>query len=79
MTITEFNSLSDHDKYDITFNQGTFVEYFVNENKRYALYSLFNFYSEVEYNSIDNKIIKIRCFNDGELLDKYCFLRKGNS
>ena len=75
MTINEFNLLENHIKFDLTFNQGTFIEYFINGNQRFALYSIFKFYVEVEYNSIENKIVNIISFDDGELLEKYTFIR----
>ncbi|HCY80933.1 hypothetical protein [Xanthomarina gelatinilytica] len=75
MTINEFNLLENHIKFDLTFNQGTFIEYFINGNQRFALYSIFKLYVEVEYNSIENKIVNIISFDDGELLEKYSFFR----
>lgn len=75
MTINEFNKLENHIKFDLTFNQGTFIEYFINGNQRFALYSIFKFYVEVEYNSLENKIVNIISFDDGELLEKYSFFR----
>lgn len=76
MTIKEFDSLSEHERYDILFTQGHFIEYWIEENKRFALYVIFMFYVEVEYNPIDNKIMNMISFDDGELLDKYAFFRK---
>ncbi len=75
MTINEFNKLDNHNKFDVTFNQGTFLEYFINGNQRFALYSIFKFYVEVEYYSLENKIVNIISFEDGELLEKYTFIR----
>lgn len=37
------------------------------------------FYVEVEYNPIDNKIMNMISFDDGELLDKYAFFRKSDN
>ena len=76
MKLQEFNTLSEHDKYEITFNQGNFIEYWINGNQRFALYSVFMFYVEVEYNATENKIKNLISFEDGELLDKYAFFRK---
>ena len=75
MTISEFRSLSDYDKYDLTFNKGVFIEYFIKGHQRYALYSLYKFYVEVEYDVTANKIKKLISFEDGKLLSKYSFLR----
>lgn len=76
MTIEEFNKLSTHDKYDLTFNHGVFIEYFVHGNQRVALYSIFRFYVEVEYITSENKINELTSFDDGELLGKYSFSEK---
>lgn len=79
MTLEGFNTLSEHDKYDTTFRQGNFVEYWINKNQRFALYSVFMFYVEVEYNATENKIKNLISFEEGELLDKYAFFRKSDS
>lgn len=76
MTIKEFDKLSEHERYDITFNQGDFIEYWIERNQRFALYAVFMFYVEVEYNTEENKIKNLISFDDGELLDKYTFFRK---
>ena len=75
MTVEQFNKLSTHDKYDLTFNHGVFIEYFVHGNQRFALYSVYMFYVEVEYNSNKNRINNVVCFEEGKLLDKYTFIR----
>ena len=76
MTINEFNKLDNHNKFDLTFNQGTFIEYFINGNQRFALYSIFKFYVEVKYCTSENKIKELTSFDDGVLLEKYSFFRK---
>lgn len=76
MTIKEFDKLSEHERYDIIFTQGDFIEYWINGNQRFALYGVFMFYVEVEYNAIENKIKNMISFDDGKLFDKYAFFRK---
>ncbi|MCR8668242.1 hypothetical protein NO995_11145 [Aestuariibaculum sp. M13] len=71
MTLYEFNRLSEQDKYDVTFNEGTFVDYKVEAVIRFALYAIDMFFVEIEYNRVDNKILGLRSFKTGELLDKY--------
>lgn len=73
MTISEFNRLSDHDKYDITFTKGDFIEYFVNGTQRFALYGVYKFFVEIEYDNRENKIINLISFVDGHTLNKYIF------
>jgi hypothetical protein len=78
MTILEFVKLTERDQYIITFNKGEFIDYWINGNQRFALYSLENFFVEVEYDSDKNKIINLVSFdgNNDMLINKYAFLRK---
>lgn len=62
LTFYEFTQLSEHDQYDITFREGDFVEAREINGSRYALYKLYNFFVEVEYNISLNKIINIVSF-----------------
>lgn len=75
MTLYEFNSLSEHNKYDITFKEGAFLNYRLEDNLRYALYAVDMFFVEVEYNNNKNKIQNVRSFKCGDLLDKYSNLK----
>ena len=76
MTLQAFNKLELFKQYDLVFTQGDFLEYWFDEPKRYALYSLFMFFVEIEYNRLDNKIIGLVSFEEGKLLNKYSFFRK---
>jgi len=76
MTVEQFNKLSTHDKYDLTFNHGVFIEYFINGNQRFALYSVYMFYVEVAYCTTENKIKELTSFDDGGFLGKYSFFKK---
>ncbi|WP_417558488.1 hypothetical protein [Mesoflavibacter zeaxanthinifaciens] len=76
MTLKEFNELEPFKQYDLVFTQGDFLEYRIDDPKRYALYSLFMFFVEIEYNRLDNKIIGLVSFEEGKLLYKYSFFRK---
>ena len=71
MTLYEFNSLSVHDKYDHVFTKGLFIDYRLDVERRFALYALDMFFVEIQYDRINNKIIRLRSFKTGELLDKY--------
>jgi len=78
MTIQEFEILTESEQYAITFNKGVFVDYWVNETQRFALYSVEKFFVEVEYDPERNKIIKLVSFdgNNDMLIYKYAFFRK---
>lgn len=71
MTLKEFNILSDHDKYVITFQQGVFLDYHLAGNLRYALYAIDKFFVEVEYKVDENKIINLASFIEGDKLNRY--------
>ena len=78
MTLKEFNTLSDHDKYDTTFQKGDFIDYWINGTQRFALYAVYKFFVEIEFNTIENKIQNLKSFEEGILLNKYAYLRKKN-
>lgn len=76
MTLKEFNELEPLKQYDLVFTKGDFLEYWIDDPKRYALYSVFKFYVEIEYHPVTNKISGLKAFEVGSLLDKYSFFRK---
>lgn len=74
ITLYEFLVLPDQEQYDIIFNIGEFLDVSLEENKRFVLYAVDLFFVEVEYNSIENRIVNKRAFVSGEILDKYSFV-----
>lgn len=75
MTLYEFKLKSDHEQYDIVFNQGEFIEYHIEESRRFALYAVHKFFVEVEYDLWTNKVVKKNSFVEGEFLHRY--IKKG--
>ena len=71
MGIYDFNTLSEHDRYDILFTKGQFVDTVSEGDIKYALYSLSYFWVEIEYDSPRNKIIGISSFVAGDTLNRY--------
>lgn len=71
MGIYDFNILTEHDKYDMVFTQGQFVDVVSEKEKKYVLYSLSNFWVEVKYDNLRNKIIGIASFVGGKTLNRY--------
>jgi hypothetical protein len=71
MRIDIFRKLKEVEQYDLVFNRGDFVTYFLRGDQRFALYSLFAFFVEVEYAVSRNEIVTIIAFEDGKLLDRY--------
>jgi cell fate regulator YaaT (PSP1 superfamily) len=78
MTVQEFENLTEREQFAFTFNKGEFIDYWINANQRFVLYSVENFFVEVEYDSGENKIIKLVSFdgNNDMLVNKYSFFRK---
>jgi len=76
MTLQAFNELEPFKQYDLVFTRGDFLEYWIDDPKRYVMYSLFMFFVEIEYNRLDNKIIGLVSFEEGKLLYKYSFFTK---
>lgn len=71
LSLHEYQKLTDHDKYDLVFKQGVFIDVYIKSDSRFALYSLFTFFVEVEYQVSQNKIIGIDYFIDGDKLERY--------
>lgn len=71
LSLKEYEKLSDHDKYDLVFKQGDFIDVYIKSDSRFTLYSLFTFFVEVEYQISQNKIIGIDYFIDGDKLERY--------
>lgn len=71
LTLYEFKLLSDHEQYDLVFTQGQFLDIYLEQNSRFALYAVFKFFVEIEYDSLNNKIVNKVSFISGEKLDRY--------
>lgn len=71
MTLYEFNTLQENDKYHTTWNLGIYLDS-VNENYlKINLYAIGKFFVEVLHDPKSNKISGIRSFKSGHRLDKY--------
>ena len=75
LTLYQYKLLSDHEQYHLLFTQGDFLDMVIEGNSRFAVYALFKFFVEVEYNSKENKIIGLKSFVTGEIMDKYSKLK----
>ena len=71
LTLYQYKLLSDHEQYDLLFTQGDFLDMVIEGNSRFAVYALFKFFVEVEYINKENKIIALKSFVTGEIMDKY--------
>lgn len=71
MKLDEFVQLSQLKQYEIVFNEGKYVGDVREENKIFALYSVGFFWVEVTYDSINNKILRLKPLNDVKSLKKF--------
>lgn len=71
MGIYDFNILTEHDKYDVVFNEGQFVDVVKDGKIKYVLYSLSYFWVEIEYLVSSNKLVNISSFVAGDSLNRY--------
>ncbi|WP_405350689.1 hypothetical protein [Nonlabens sp. Asnod3-H03] len=68
--------LQEQQQYDVVLNGlGVYLDNHINGHQRYNLYAINRFFVEVEYNSTTNKIVNLRAFKAGDLLDKYSNLK----
>lgn len=74
LSIIDFNKLNKHEQYELVFTKGDFIDYFLKKTTRYALYSLYIFFVEIEYDVTNNKIVNLEAFDKGKLLDRYWIL-----
>jgi len=71
LSLEQYQQLPYNDQYDFVFKHAEFVDVVVEGNTKYALYSLFKFFVEVEYKVSENKIMAIDSFIDGEKLNRH--------
>jgi len=71
MKIEDFNLLSEFDKYDTVFTKGTFYAYKLRGNIKLVYYVVFDFYTMIQYNISNNKIIAITSFKNKMFLEDW--------
>lgn len=71
ISLYEFLALPDQEQFAIIFNKGNYIDFRLEEKKRFVLYAVELFFVEVEYDNEANKVINKRAFVSGEILDKY--------
>ena len=71
MTIDHFNSLDNIEKYNVTLTYGEFLCARIDEDKKYLLYALGNFFVEQKWDYVNKRMLGFASFADGELLDTY--------
>ena len=71
MGIYEFNMLNLKEQLTTVWDKGIFLENYVTDRESINCYAIDMFFVEVVYNGEENKIVEVRSFKEGHLLDKY--------
>ena len=67
----EYNALPEVDKANICWNEGTYLTLRTEGQYKINLYSLYNFFVEMWYDPVENKITKLRTFSSRHQLGDY--------
>ncbi|ALM50143.1 hypothetical protein AMR72_15320 [Flavobacterium psychrophilum] len=73
MKLYDFLALDDNNQYQAVWEQGKHVDDIIVDNIHYQLYSINDFFVEIEYCQLSNKILGKNQFKHGHELDKYLF------
>lgn len=57
----DYSQLSANGQYDLVFKEGVFLGASEVGSRKFALYQLYNFYVEVEYDADANRIVNLVC------------------
>ena len=60
-----YTLLSKEAQYELLFLHGTFIESKVRKNITYVLYKLYDFFVEISYEQIENRVIDLTCYKSG--------------
>jgi len=71
MKLYDFLILSEELQYQAVWEQGVPIDNIIFEKVHHVLHSINDFYVEVRYDAISNKIIGKLAFKGGKPLDKY--------
>ena len=71
MTLYEFNSLKTDDKYTFLWQEGVYLDSVVIKDTKLNLYAINKFFVEVHYNAVTNKLVELKSFKYGSIMDKY--------
>jgi len=71
MKLYEFLALGDDQQYQAVWDKGVHIDNIIFEKVHYQLYSINDFYVEIQYDALSNKLIGKQPFKQGQHLDKY--------
>jgi hypothetical protein len=76
MTLYEFNLLDINNQMETVNQQGVYLDNHITKDEKFNLYAINMFFVEVCYNSLENRILGIKSFKSGHLLDRYSNIEK---
>ena len=71
MKLSEYKRLSEQDQYRILWEDGILIDACIEGDVKKLLYAIHNFYVELWYHALNNKILWKLSFKQGKLLEKY--------
>ena len=71
MKLNDYKKLDDESQYSILWDQGVLIDACLEGHVKKVLYAINNFYVELWYHVLTNKILWKLSFKQGKLLDKY--------
>jgi len=71
MTLYEFNRLTEEEQISTVWELGIFLDNHISETEMVSCYAIDMFFVEYVYDVDKNKIVEVRRFKSGHLLDKY--------
>ena len=71
ITLYEFNSLTKNEKVEVLCECGVYLCERPDAVFRIVLYQINNFYVEVKYNTVHNRIIEFQLFTNTKMLEPY--------
>lgn len=71
MKLCEYKKLNEEEQYSILWNDGVLIDGCIDGHVKKLLYALDNFYVELWYHVLTNKVLWKLSFKQGKLLEKY--------
>lgn len=62
LSFYEFTQLPKEEQYELALGEGEFIGTTEKNEVKFALYKLLNFYVEVVYDGMKNKVVSLTCF-----------------
>ncbi|MXN92963.1 hypothetical protein GR160_17185 [Flavobacterium sp. Sd200] len=71
MKLSEYKMLDEKKQYDVLWNEGVLIDACFDGSVKKLLYAISNFFVELWFDAVSNKILWKLSFKQGVLLEKY--------